>query len=126
MQNLLISSININRLRSEEMLSNDSRVEHLTPPGFEPLTYAHHNHMLSALCYFPIILLSCNRLYISNKLYFGVRAIDITQKSKNESVKKSLKKSKYVLEEKRNKVKRKNCIKKTNTFTIIAMSFVQE
>ena len=41
---------------------------------------------------------------------------------KNESVKKSLEKSKNVLEEKRKIVKRK----KTNTFTIIAKNFVQE
>ena len=46
---------------------------------------------------------------------------------KNESVNKSLEKSKNVLEEKRKLVKRKICInKKTNTFTIIAMNFVQE
>ena len=45
---------------------------------------------------------------------------------KNESVKKSLEKSKNVLEENRKMVKRKTCIKKTNTFTIFAMNFVQE
>ena len=44
----------------------------------------------------------------------------------NESVKKSLEKSKNVLEEKRKMVERKNCIKKTKTFTTIAMKFVQE
>ena len=46
-------------------------------------------------------------------------------KMKNESVKKSLEKSKNVLEEKRKTVKRKICIKK-DTFTIIAMNCVQE
>ena len=46
--------------------------------------------------------------------------------SMNESVKKSLEKSKNVLEEKRKIVKRKICIKKTHTFTIIAMNCVQE
>ena len=45
---------------------------------------------------------------------------------KNESVKKSLEKSKNVLEEKPKKVKQKFCIKKTNMLTIIAMNFVQE
>ena len=45
---------------------------------------------------------------------------------KNKSVKKSLEKSKNVLEEKRKTVKRKICIKKTHTFTIIAMNCVQE
>ena len=45
---------------------------------------------------------------------------------KNESEKKSLEKSKNVLEEKRKIIKRKICIKKTHTFTIIAMNFVQE
>ena len=44
---------------------------------------------------------------------------------KNESVKKSLEKSKYVLEEKRKMIKRKICIQQTNTITIIAMNFVQ-
>ena len=44
---------------------------------------------------------------------------------KNESVKKSLEKSKNVLEEKRKTVKRKICTK-THTFTIIAMNCVQE
>ena len=41
-----------------------------------------------------------------------------------ESVKKSFEKSKNVLEEKRKIVN--FCIKKTHTFTIIAMNFVQE
>ena len=40
---------------------------------------------------------------------------------KNESVKKSLEKSKNVQEEKRKIVKKKICIKKTHTFTIIAV-----
>ena len=44
----------------------------------------------------------------------------------NESVKKSLEKSKNVLEEKRKMVKRKICMKKTNTFTIIATNFSRE
>ena len=44
----------------------------------------------------------------------------------NESVEKSFEKSKNVIEEKRKIVKRKICIKKTHTFTIIAMNFVQE
>ena len=41
-------------------------------------------------------------------------------------MKKSLEKSKNVLEEKRKIVKQKICIKKTHTFTIIAMNFIQE
>ena len=45
---------------------------------------------------------------------------------KNESVKKSLEKSKNVLEEKPKIVKQKMRIKKTHRFTIIAMNFVQE
>ena len=45
---------------------------------------------------------------------------------KNESLNKSLEKSKNVLEEKLKIVKQKFCIKKTNTLTIIAMNFVQE
>ena len=44
----------------------------------------------------------------------------------NESVKKSLEKSKNVLAEKRKIVKQKNCIKNTHTFTIISINFVQE
>ena len=45
---------------------------------------------------------------------------------KNESVKKSLEKSKNVPEEKCKMDKQKICIENTNTFTIIAMNFVQE
>ena len=44
----------------------------------------------------------------------------------NKNVKKSLEKSKKVLEEKRKIVQQKICIKKTHTFTIIAMNSVQE
>ena len=44
----------------------------------------------------------------------------------NESVKQSLEKSKNVLEGKRKMVKQKFALKKTNTFTIIAMNFVHE
>ena len=45
---------------------------------------------------------------------------------KNESVKKSLVKSKNVLEEMRKMANQKICIKKTNTFTIIGTNFVRE
>ena len=45
---------------------------------------------------------------------------------KNESVKKSLEKSNNVLEKSAKPVKQKNCIKKTNTFKLIPMNFVQE
>ena len=45
---------------------------------------------------------------------------------KNESDKKSVEKSQNVLEEKSKIIKQKICIKKTHTFTIIAMNFVQE
>ena len=45
---------------------------------------------------------------------------------KNESVKKSLEKSKKVLEENRKNCQAKNLHKKTNTFTIITMNFIQE
>ena len=45
---------------------------------------------------------------------------------KNESVKKSLEKSKNVLEEKRKNGQAKNSHKKTNTFTTSAMNVVQE
>ena len=45
---------------------------------------------------------------------------------KNESVKRSLKKSKNVLEEKRKNAQAKTLHKKTNTFTTNAMNFVQD
>ena len=47
----------------------------------------------------PCHRLSNNRFCLYNKHYFGVRAIEITPKKK--SVKKSLEKSKIILEEKR-------------------------
>ena len=45
---------------------------------------------------------------------------------KNKSVKKSLEKSKNVLEQKRKNGQAKKLHKKTSMFTIIAMNFVQE
>ena len=111
---------------SEQLLSNDRRVEtHFTPPGFQPLTSRLITLCTADCAISPFFLLCCYRVYISNKLYFGVRARDHS-KMKNKSVKKSLEKSKNVLEDKRKMFKRQTCIKKTNTFTIIAMNFVQE
>ena len=72
---------------SEELLSNDRRVEkYLTPPGLEPLS-----SRFIAICTadYAICLYVC---------YAKKRKI----------------------------VKRKICIKKTNTFTLIAMNFVQD
>ena len=92
------------------------------PPGFEPLpsrpqpqlltTALQSTHLTYSATEFILALLQSNRDH---------------SKMKNESVKKSLEKSKNVLEEKRKTVKRKICIKKkTHTFTIIAMNCVQE
>ena len=107
---------------SEELLSNYRRVQkHLTPPGLEQLTSRSITRCTTHSSVKPCFFLCCNRLYFSNKLYFGDHS-----KMKNESVKKSHEKSKNVLEEKRRMVKQKVCIKKTITFTIIAMNFVQE
>ena len=111
---------------SEELLSNDRRVQKdLTLPGFEPMTSRLITICNTDCVICPSFLLCCNRLYISNKLYFGVSNRDHS-KMTNESVKRSLEKSKNVLEEKSKMVKPKICIKQTNTFTIIAMKFVQE
>ena len=110
---------------SEELLLNDRRgnliqgleprliflygCKTFPPLGFQPLT-ARSSPTLTIHCatnHLP--LLCCSRFYISNKLYFG--AIDHS-KMKSESVKKSLEKSKNVLEEKRKIVQQKNCIQK--------------
>ena len=101
---------NINRLMSEELLSNDRRVEkHLTPPGFEQLTSRSITRCTDYSSARPLFLLCCNRLYTSNKL---ARAIEITQKWRTKALKKSLEKSKNVLEENRKMVERKICIKR--------------
>ena len=96
----------------------------LSPPVFEPLTsqstFTRTNHCTTI----HLVLSCCNRFYISSNLYLG--ALERHSKMINESVKKSLEKSKNVLAEKRKIVKQKNCIKNTHTFTIISMNFVQE
>ena len=69
-------------------------------------------------------LLCCNRFYISKTL---LRSNRDHSKMTNERVKKSVEKSKNVLEEKRKIVTKKICIQKRHArFTIIAMNFVQE
>ena len=81
-------------------------------------------------CYISFGLLSCRLTLRSTDFIlattFSEDKRDHHSKMKNESVKKSLEKSRNVIEEKRKMVKRKICIKETNTFTIIAMNFVQE
>ena len=72
---------NINRQMSEELLSHDRRVEnHLTTPGFEPLTFQSLAKSTVPSAISPFLLLCGNRFYFSNKLYFGVRTIEIIQK----------------------------------------------
>ena len=94
---------------SEELLSNDRREEkHLTPPGFEQLTSRFITICTTDYANWPLFLLYCSQLYISNTLYFGVSNRDHS-KMKNKSVKKSLEMTKNVLEKKRKKVKRKIC-----------------
>ena len=65
----------------------------------------------------PYHRLSDNQFCLNNKLDFGVRAIEIAQKLKK-CAKKSLEKSKIILEEKRKTVKQK--IAKRHTFTTIS------
>ena len=58
--------------------------------------------------------ISLDQFFFIAAINFDPTGIRTTEKSKN------------VLEEKRKIVKQKFCIKKTHTFTIIAMNFVQE
>ena len=88
---------------SEELLSNDRGAEkHLTTPGFDPLTSRSLTTSTAYLAIRPLSFPCCNRFHINNKLYFGVSDRDHS-KIQNESVKKSLERSKNIQE------KRKNC-----------------
>ena len=89
------------------------------PPGYKTLTSQSTTTRTNHCAANHLPLLCCNpseALLRSNRDH---------SKMKNESVKKSLEKSKNV-QEKRKIVKHKICIKKTHTFTIIAMNFAQE
>ena len=88
--------------------------------GFEPRTSLSLTRSTAHSAIMPFLLLCWIQIY------FRSESNRDHSKMKNESVKKSVEKSKNVLEEKRKIVKRKFCIKKTNTFIIIAMNFVQE
>ena len=83
----------------------------------------------SGLLYRSIFLYGCKKPSPhrdSNHWQSLLRSTRDHSKMMNKSVKKSLDKAKNVLKEKRKIVKRKICIKKTHTFTIIAMNCVQE
>ena len=102
----------MNRLMSEQLLPNDRRAgKTFDHAGFEPLTSRSLTKSTAHSAIMPFLLLCCNQRFISNKLYFGVRAIEIT-KMKNESVKKSVEKSKNVLEEKRKNAQATNLHRK--------------
>ena len=84
-------SKNINRLMSEELLSNNRRLEkHFTPVGFEPLTSRSITKCTAHSAIRPSLLLYCNRLYISNNRYFGVRSIEITRQWRTKAWKSQL------------------------------------
>ena len=97
---------------SEELLLNDRRVEQnltkLCPLGYQPL----------------VAMLQPIFFYWQQAVLRGESNRDHS-KMKNESVKKSLEKSKNVLEKCKNG-QAKNLHKNTNTFTIITMNFVKE
>ena len=117
---------NISRLMSEEMLSNDRREQnYLTTPGFEPLTYRSPSKYTDHMAIRPFLSICYNRFYISNKLYFGVSATEITQTWRTKAWKSHLR-CQRMFSKSTKTVKRKIRIQKTNTFTIIAMNFVQE
>ena len=50
------------------------------PAGIRTTAIPIHNQMNSPLGYQVLVLKCCNRLHTSNKLYFEVRAIEITRK----------------------------------------------
>ena len=72
---------NKNRLLSEELILNKERAKkHLTMPGFEKLISRSLTRSTTHSAIRPFLLPFCNRFYISNQRYFGMRAIEITQK----------------------------------------------
>ena len=89
----------INRIMSEELLLNDRRgnsgavaqlnislsvQKQLTTLGFEPWISRSLTRNTPHSAISPCILLCCDQIYFSNKLYFGVRLRDHS-KLKNES-----------------------------------------
>ena len=54
--------------------------EKIDPPRFEPLISRFITICTVDCAIWALFFLCCKRLYISNKLYIGVRAIEITQK----------------------------------------------
>ena len=120
---------NINRITSEKFLSIDCRgvnfslwvQKHQTTEGFESRPPESSSFTstealttrLSGTCH-----RTSNRFSLNNKLYFGVRATEITKKIKKKCKKKSLEKSKIILEKQRKNSQAKNLHKK-DTFTIV-------
>ena len=93
--------------------------------GFEPWTSQSLTRSSAHSAIRPISLLFCKHFYLSNKLYFGVRAIEITQKGRRKA-RKSHKSQRMFKKINTKTVKQKICIKMTNTFTIIATNLVRE
>ena len=136
--NLLIN--NIHRQMSEELLLNDRRgnliqglqprsilphgCEKPSPAGIRTTDLANRDTKHFQLRNHNLILDVLRPIYISNKLYFGERAIEITQKWRMQA-----KKVTWEVKEcsRRNA---QNCqaknLHKKYTFTIIVMNFVQE
>ena len=111
---------------SEELLSNDRRVEkHLTPPVFEQLTSLFIT-ICTADCDLAITVAMLQQTLYQQQASLRSESIRDHSKMKNESVKKSSENSKIFQKKNAKWSSNKIAQKKTNTFTIIAMNFVQE
>ena len=106
-------------------LKRQARRKTVDPDGIPTTDLPIHNQMHWPLGYHAIVFDMLQPTSYEQQALLRSENNRDHSKMKNESVKKSLEKSKNVLEEKRKMVQQKIFVK-TNTFTIIAMNFVQE
>ena len=110
---------------SKQLLSNEAGRNNFDPTGIRTIDLPILNHMHAPLDYQTLLTAQLQPiLHKQQALLQSESNIDHSKMSK--SVKRSLEKSKNVLEEKTQNGQAKNLReKKTNTFTIIAINFVQ-
>ena len=101
---------NVGRIALERQAGG--KISH--PTGIRTIDLPLHNHMLCRMCYFPPCFCYAATDFILATSFRSESNRDHS-KMKNESMKKSLEKSKNVLEEKCKMVKRKICIKRRPT-----------
>ena len=109
----------------EDLLSKDRRVEKkFATEEIRTIDLPIHNIMHCLLVYPSLLVDMLQQISYQLQIYFGVGAIEITQKRRTKAWKSHLRSQRLFQKKSAKTVMQKICMKRTKTFTIISMNFM--